>query len=92
MADDDKAGAIYVCTNLRVSGASCAGRGGGDILKALHAEAKARGGAVVVKSSVCMGHCAKGPNVKIRGGGFHHEVRPGDAAALVAAADPAKRG
>lgn len=31
---------------------------------------------VSVKESVCMGHCANGPNVKIIGGDFYHHVEP----------------
>lgn len=74
---------IYVCTNLRMSGASCAGQGAHDVLKALRARPAVLGGDVSVRDSVCMGYCGKGPNVKIMGGDFHHGVAPDDAESLI---------
>ena len=74
---------IYVCTNLRLSGASCAGHGASGVLKALRLEAAVKDGDVVVRKSVCMGYCGEGPNVKILGGDFHHGVTPAAAGGLV---------
>lgn len=77
---------IFVCTNLRLSGASCAGRGGYDVLKALRMDDAVKNGDVSVRESVCMGYCTKGPNAKIMGGTFHHALALEDAAMLVAEA------
>ena len=74
---------IYVCTNLRLSGKSCAGHGASGVLKALRREAAVKDGDVVVRESVCMGYCGEGPNVKILGGAFHHGVAPTAAGGLV---------
>lgn len=74
---------IYVCTNLRLSGASCAGRGSFDVLKALRQQPHVEDGSVVVRDSVCMGYCGEGPNAKIIGAAFHHGVAPTDAERLV---------
>lgn len=77
---------IYVCTNLRLSGGSCSGQGAFEVLKALRAQPEVKDGTVLVLESICMGYCGEGPNVKIIGGDFYHDVKPGDAARLVAAA------
>jgi NADH:ubiquinone oxidoreductase subunit E len=74
---------IYVCTNLRLSGGSCSGQGANAVLKALRAQDAVKDGRVEVRQSVCMGYCGEGPNVKIMGGAFHHEVQPEDAESLV---------
>jgi len=70
---------VYVCTNLRMSGSSCANRKSKEVLKALQARADARalvgGPLVAVRPSVCMGYCGDGPNIKIMGGEFFHGVR-----------------
>lgn len=63
---------LFVCTNLRMSGASCAGRGSHDLLQALRTNARVKDGTVSVRESVCMGYCDQGPNVKVMGGAFHH--------------------
>lgn len=74
----NKPATVYVCTNLRMSGNSCAGHKSKSVLKALQSRADERalaGGALVhVCPSVCMGYCTEGPNVKIIGGSFHHGV------------------
>lgn len=74
---------IFVCTNLRLSGASCAGRGGFDVLKALRQHPQVEDGSVAVHDSVCMGYCAKGPNAKVIGAAFHHDLKPADAERLI---------
>ena len=81
---------IYVCTNLRMSGASCAGRGSHEVLKALRQCPRVQDGAVAARESVCMGYCDQGPNVKVLGGDFYHEQAPGNAEALVDAAIAAR--
>lgn len=82
-----RASTVYVCTNLRMSGNSCANQKSKQLLKALQSRADERalsGGPMVkVKSSVCMGHCATGPNVKIIGGEFHHQVQLSDVDAIL---------
>lgn len=81
---------IYVCTNLRASGRSCSGHAkgqcGADVLKALRSQVAVKKGEIVVRESVCMGFCAKGPNLKVMGGDFHHGVKPHDAALIIAEA------
>lgn len=73
---------VYICTNLRMSGKSCAEQHSKSVMKALQSRADERaiGGErlVHVRPSVCMGYCAQGPNVKIIGGSFHHAVRVED--------------
>ena len=73
---------IFVCTNLRISGVSCAGKDSPKVLKAL-ANACAGIDGVEVKKSVCMGYCGQGPNVKVLGGKFYHEVGEGDVETIV---------
>lgn len=69
---------VYVCTNLRMSGNSCANQKARQVLKVMQSRADERALAgdelVLVKPSVCMGYCGDGPNVKIIGGDFHHGV------------------
>lgn len=79
---------IFVCTNLRHAGASCAGRveGGLAVLKALEAAAAGAGDTLEVKRSVCMGYCDVGPNVKILGGPYVHGAKPEDAPDIIAQA------
>lgn len=81
---------IYVCTNLRMSGASCAGRGSHDLLKALRHHPKVQDGTVAVHETVCLGYCEQGPNVKVMGGDFFHGQAPDDAQTLVDAAIEAR--
>ncbi|PHS75927.1 MAG: hypothetical protein COB59_11240 [Rhodospirillaceae bacterium] len=70
---------IFICINKRAGGAACIGQGAIDALRALINEAKQRGNKVKIKRNVCMGYCGQGPNVKIRGGEFFHDVKPEDA-------------
>ena len=65
---------VYVCTNLREATGqpSCAGRGRVKLIEGLEAGIKRRGLDIEVKSSVCFGHCDKGPNVKMTGKAFNH--------------------
>lgn len=69
---------VFVCTNLRMSGNSCASLKSKELLKTMQNRADARAidghQLVSVKESVCMGYCAEGPNVKIIGGDFYHHV------------------
>jgi len=86
---------IYVCTNLRMSGNSCANQKSKDILKALQSRADERalaGGPMVkVRPSVCMGYCGEGPNVKIIGGDFHHSVKMDDVEAILDEAEKPRK-
>ncbi len=68
---------VYVCINKR-GGRACIGPKSRDVFRALHKRAKERGGEVEVERIVCMGYCSQGPNVKIHGGPFFHEVAPDD--------------
>lgn len=77
---------IFVCTNQRAGGAFCMQSGKATFL-ALAKRAKERGGAVKVNTSVCMGYCAKGPNVKILGGDFYHAVTNKDLDKILDAAE-----
>ena len=85
------AATVYVCTNLRMSGNSCANEKSKGVLKALQKRADERalngGTLVTVRSSVCMGYCAKGPNVKIIGGAFMHGVQVEDVDMVLDAAE-----
>lgn len=56
---------LFVCTNRRHGTAgSCAGGGSLALMMALRTEIEARGLAWQVSPSLCLGHCAEGPNVK----------------------------
>ncbi|MDG1207532.1 MAG: (2Fe-2S) ferredoxin domain-containing protein [Pseudomonadales bacterium] len=65
---------VFVCTNHRKFSdqPSCAARGSESLLDFLKSEVSLRDLDVEVESSVCMGHCAKGPNIKISDGDFIH--------------------
>ncbi|HEY9081666.1 (2Fe-2S) ferredoxin domain-containing protein [Magnetovibrio sp.] len=86
---------VYVCTNMRIGGNSCANQKSKAVLKALQVRADARasaGGAVVaVRPSVCMGYCEEGPNVKIMGGELLHNVREDDVERVLDAAETVTR-
>lgn len=68
---------VYVCINKR-GGRACIGPKSREVFRALHKRARELGGAVEVERIVCMGYCSQGPNVKIHGGPFFHEVDPED--------------
>lgn len=77
---------LFVCTNRRQGGTgSCAGAGGGlPLLMALRDECEARGLRWQVSPSVCLGHCAGGPNIKAAPAGpLLQGCRPDRVAALV---------
>lgn len=63
-----------MCINFRpFSGQpSCAYRGSRELADWLEAEVARRELNIRVERIVCMGHCAKGPNVKVTGGDFIH--------------------
>ncbi len=86
---------VFVCTNLRMSGSSCAGHGSKPLLKAMQNRADARtldGHPLVkVQSNVCMGYCKEGPNVKVIGGKFYHHVTPEDIDEILDDAEKVKR-
>ena len=70
---------VYVCINKK-GGKACIGPKSREVFRALRERAKERaeqgGVEVEVERMVCMGYCDKGPNVKILGGPFFHEVDP----------------
>ncbi|MFT7245619.1 MAG: NADH:ubiquinone oxidoreductase subunit E [Candidatus Azotimanducaceae bacterium] len=75
---------IYICTNTRPAGQpSCGGRGSKALLLKLQAEIVARQIDCEAIASVCMGHCDKGPNIKVSGQSFHHGVGPADGLAIL---------
>ncbi|HAK51746.1 MAG TPA: hypothetical protein DCM54_07575 [Gammaproteobacteria bacterium] len=67
---------LIVCTNLRpfAGEPSCVLRGSKDLLKLLEKTIAERGLNIDVKSSVCLGHCPIGPNIRVAGGKFLHEA------------------
>jgi len=77
---------LFVCTNQRAGGAFCM-QGGKATYQALAKRAKARGDLVKVNTSVCMGYCAMGPNVKVLGGDFFHRVTDKDLDGILDAAE-----
>ena len=59
---------VTVCINHRSNPtlASCAGRGGGEVLaKRLEKEITAKGWNIKVERFSCLGHCEEGPVVKL---------------------------
>ena len=70
---------VYVCINKK-GGKGCIGSKSREVFRALRARAKERAeeglGNIEVERMVCMGYCGQGPNVKIHGGPFFHEVDP----------------
>ena len=72
---------VYVCINKK-GGKACIGPKSRAVFRALHKRARERGEAggeqIEVERIVCMGYCSHGPNVKIHGGDFFHEVTTDD--------------
>ncbi|MDH5489434.1 MAG: (2Fe-2S) ferredoxin domain-containing protein, partial [Rhodospirillaceae bacterium] len=68
---------VYVCINKK-GGKACIGPKSRAVFRALHKRARERGGEIEVERIVCMGYCSHGPNVKIHGGDFFHEVSVDD--------------
>lgn len=69
---------VLVCTNHRLGATadSCGRRGGDRLLRALH-DANHAGllpDHTSIEAGPCLGHCAKGPNVRIVGGAILHGV------------------
>ena len=72
---------IFVCTNKRdvtTGQPSCGGRGSLKLVELLRREIETRDLRIEVKTSVCFGHCAKGPNVKVAGQPFRHGLHEQD--------------
>lgn len=86
---------VYVCTNMRMGGNSCANQKSKAVLRALQVRADERavagGEHVAVRPSVCMGYCDEGPNVKIMGGALLHNVRIEDLDRVLDAAESVER-
>jgi len=72
---------VYVCINKK-GGRACIGPRSREVFRALHQRARERAeegeDEVQVERIVCMGYCSHGPNVKIHGGPFFHEVGEDD--------------
>ncbi|MCW8915258.1 MAG: (2Fe-2S) ferredoxin domain-containing protein [Magnetovibrio sp.] len=77
---------LYVCINKK-GGKACIGPKSREVFRALRKHAKERieedGVDIVVKRMECMGYCGEGPNVKIHGGPFFHEVTEDDADSIL---------
>jgi len=73
---------ILVCINPRSGGPACIGEQSREVFRALRKRAKERAqagdGEVTIERNVCMGYCSHGPNIKILGGPFQHEVTVDD--------------
>ncbi|MBL4747668.1 MAG: (2Fe-2S) ferredoxin domain-containing protein [Magnetovibrio sp.] len=78
---------VYICINARAGGVACIGQGAREVFRALHKNAKERGGFVKIERNVCMGYCQEGPNVKIHGGPFYHGVTVEDVDGILDAAE-----
>jgi hypothetical protein len=87
---------LFVCTNRRLGSAgSCAGSGSVALMDLLRVELAARGLGWHVASTVCLGQCPNGPNIKAAPGGplLHHCPSEGVAGlvdALLAAGWPTR--
>ena len=71
---DDRDGgqrAILICVNERLSAAvpSCAGRDSQRLLGLLQRAAAARGLTLALRTQLCFGRCAEGPNLRFYPGG-----------------------
>lgn len=69
---------ILVCINPRSGGPACIGEASREVFRAFRKRAKERGVDIQIDRNVCMGYCSHGPNVKILGGPFFHEVTVDD--------------
>lgn len=69
---------ILVCINPRSGGPACIGERSREVFRALRKRAQENGGEVEIKRNTCMGYCSQGPNVKILGGPFFHDVTVDD--------------
>ena len=69
---------LIVCVNQRFEAgrASCAGRGSLEIAKAIESGITERGIDIEVERLCCLGHCTKGPVMRLApGGAFFHETK-----------------
>lgn len=72
---------LLICVNRRqrIDQPSCAVRDSEALARALEREIAARGLAVSVERTVCMGRCAQGPTLRVApGGAFHLGLREDD--------------
>jgi (2Fe-2S) ferredoxin len=79
---------IFICTNHRDDGESCAARGSLDLLRTLkQAVRDARqdhDGGLMVNKSGCFGLCQQGPNCVVYPQGSWHSIKtPDEAKALI---------
>ncbi|MBB4265349.1 (2Fe-2S) ferredoxin domain-containing protein [Roseospira visakhapatnamensis] len=86
---------IVVCVKRRLEGApSCGGRGSRGIITALRADLDRHGTSAAFQEVPCLGRCAIGPNLRLKGGRFFTgmtEARVGEVrdALMAARATPA---
>lgn len=76
---------ILVCTNFRpFSGQpSCRFRGSDKLVNFLETEIRERSLDIKVETTLCMGHCVHGPNVRVPGEDFLHHATEETVAALL---------
>ncbi len=75
MSDTKKPTTLIVCVNRRFDPGrpSCAARGSFDIARALEKGIAERNIDIQVEQICCLGHCAKGPAMRLApGGAFYH--------------------
>ena len=85
-ASKPSARTLLICINrrLRIDQPSCAVRDSEALAQALEREIAARGLAVSVERTVCMGRCAQGPTLRVApGGAFHLGLREDDVPAFL---------
>ncbi|MGB0694090.1 MAG: (2Fe-2S) ferredoxin domain-containing protein [Rhodospirillaceae bacterium] len=77
---------LFVCTKDRgVTSPSCGWRGSPALVGALEAFMSQAQIPVRVEPIACLGYCYKGPNVRVKGGAFFHEVSEQDFPAILEA-------
>ncbi|MGN7614477.1 (2Fe-2S) ferredoxin domain-containing protein [Magnetococcales bacterium HHB-1] len=69
---------LLVCINQRAMADSCFRRGGAELIPILEERLAAENMAVTIEAVHCLGHCAKGPNIRCAPGGpFFEQVDRG---------------
>jgi len=77
---------LVICINkrFRIDQRSCAMGGSPELVKMIESGVKARRINIKIETTVCFGHCSKGPVMRmIPGGKFYHEVCKDDIAGIV---------
>lgn len=63
---------VLVCVNARAGQASCGARGADELLALLRQRLREEAIQAVIEPAICLGRCAKGPNLRLLGGPFFH--------------------